>query len=184
MTIRIKQTFPFVIFFGVLFICISLPVKSQLLIIDSQENVEVSGKIKAQILTSKRCEIGDVDNHYVALIDSKGVNLNKGANDFMDGAQVSNLITSDYINGTGPFNGYLKFAKNGDIVCIEWSGYMRTLNDKNGRLYFSGSFNFSKGTGIYEAIRGVGLFEGEFISEDQYIVEWKGRYSLGMPFAF
>lgn len=156
-----------------------LPAKSQLLLIDTQERIEVAGKIKATNVEGDRYEVGDVANHHVALIKSQGVNNATDVNGFMDGAHVSNLILSDNTNGSGPFHGYLKFSKNGESVCLEWTGFVRFKSDEKNRLCFSGSFSFSKGTGRYENIYGVGIFEGKFTSENQYVVDWKGKYTLG-----
>lgn len=162
----------------ILLIGLCLPAKSQLLLMDTQERIEVAGTITATNLKVDRYEVGDVTGHYVAIIKSEGINDAPDSNDFMDGAQVVNLIMSDNTNGSGPFNGYLKFSKNGASVCLEWTGYMRTKPGEKNRLCFTGSFSFSNGTGMYENIYGVGIFEGEFISENQYVAEWKGRYSL------
>lgn len=168
----------------ILLLGLSLPVKSQLLLIETQERIEVAGTITANNLEGVRYEVGDVTGHHVALLKSEGINNASEANDFMDGAQVLNLIMSDNTDGSGPFSGYLKFLKNGESVCLEWTGYMRTQPDQNGRLCFSGSFNFSNGTGRFENMYGGGIFEGEFTSENRYVVEWKGKYSLNMEEIF
>ncbi len=165
---------------AILLLGLFLPAKSQLLLIDTPRCIEVAGKITAGNLEVNRYAVGDVANHHIALIKSEGVNKATDATGFMDGARVSNLILSDNTDGSGPFHGYLKLLKNGESVCLEWTGYMRIKPGEKNRLCFSGSFSFSKGTGRYENIYGVGIFEGEFTTENQYVVDWKGKYSLSM----
>jgi hypothetical protein len=146
----------------------------------AQEPTKIAGKIKAAYTKQDTINIGDTEGHNLTLAESKGNNTSTGKHKFMDGAQVTNMYTSDLVKGTGPHRGYIKFAKNGDATFAKWEGKVTTTISGEGSpiITFEGTFAYIKGASQFENIQGRGIYRGEFISKTEYMVEWEGEYLI------
>jgi len=124
--------------------------------------------------------VGDVDGHILTLGISEGNNVNTGEHEFMDGAQAVNMSYSDLIQGNGTHRGHVKFTKNGDTIYAKWEGKITTVQTSEGAptISFEGIFEYTKGEGEFENIKGNGTYKGGFTSETEYTVEWQAEYTI------
>ena len=144
----------------------------------AQEATKIAGTMKATYTKQDTINVGDIEGHKLALAESKGNTVCTSKHKFMDGAQVTNMFTSDLVKGNGPHKGYMEFVKNGDVAFAQWKGNVTTTLSAEGSpiTTFKGTYTYTKGTGRFENIQGNGTYKGEFISKTEYIVEWEGEY--------
>lgn len=147
----------------------------------AQEATKISGKMTATYTKMDSTVVGDVPGHTMILGTSEGTNTNTGENAFMDGAQITNLSFSDLVQGNGTNQGYVIFTKDGDVTYAKWQGKVTTTKTDEGEpdTSLEGTFDYTKGTGQFENIKGKGSYTGKFTSKTEYTVEWQGSYSIG-----
>jgi hypothetical protein len=106
--------------------------------------------------------------------------VNTGKQEFMDGAQVINMSTSDLIKGTGTHQGYVKVVKGEDSIFAKWQGKITTSFSDEGLPHtsFEGTYSYLSGTGQYEGIQGAGTYKGKFLSKTILTTEWEGEYHI------
>ena len=78
-------------------------------------------------------------------------------------ASVEFLGSVDYVNGTGPFNGFITVTMdNGDKLGLNVSGRGLSLakDSSTADARFSGSIEIIGGTGKYKNARGIGTMTG------------------------
>lgn len=146
----------------------------------AQQKTKVSGTTTAAVTEEKMFEIGDVEGHAMVLSKQEGVNLSKGTNPFMDGAQVINISADDIIKGTGKHQSYVKYFKMMDTVYAKCEGKstMTVAPDGTPNMSIEGTFAWIKGTGKYQNIQGIGSYKGKFISRTIWTLDWQGEYSF------
>jgi hypothetical protein len=144
------------------------------------EMAKIAGKMEATYVKQEPMEIGDTEEHMMALGRSEGTNVSTGEHEFMDGAQIVNISFVDLVKGSGPHRGYIKFAKDGDGVYADWEGTVTTTMSAEGTpvISFEGTFTYTCGMGQYEHIQGSGTYKGYYTSETSYAVEWEGEHSI------
>ena len=104
---------------------------------------------------------GDVPNHEVAQYVAS-YEITSPEPDF-NGFKTLNYSQSDSVAGTGTHRGYAMWPlKNGDTVYIKYEGTHKTITKDGGawESSFEGKFEFVRGTGKYENIKGASTYKG------------------------
>jgi len=137
---------------------------------------EMTGKATMTYTKKEVVPIGDTEGHILMLGVSSGPNSNTGNWDFMDGATATSRTTADLTKGNGPQAGYFTLSKDGNETVAKYKGTIKTVLSPDGKpmTSFSGEWKYIKCAGIYEGCSGEGTYQGNFISENDYIVEFKG----------
>ena len=137
---------------------------------------EMSGKASMTYTKKEVVPIGDTEGHILMLGVSSGPNTNTGNWDFMDGATATTRSTADLTKGNGPQEGYFTVSKDDNETVAKYNGIIKTVLSPDGKpmTSFSGEWKYIKCAGIYEGCSGEGTYQGNFISENDYIVEFKG----------
>jgi hypothetical protein len=163
-----------------LFIIFTLIFSLGVITSEAQQMIKVAGKMTAAYTIVEEMDVGDVEDHIVALGESHGTNANTGKSEFMDGARIVNLSFSDLVQGNGPHQGYITLFENGDTVISKWEGKITTtLSDESTpSITFEGTMSWIKTTGRFENMQGSGTYSGRFISESDYTVDWQGEYFI------
>ena len=137
---------------------------------------EISGKVAMTYTKKEVVPIGDTEGHIIMLGVSSGTNSNTGDRDYMDGATATTRSTADLIKGNGPQAGYFTLSKDGNETVAKYKGTIKTVLSPDGKplTSFSGEWKYIKCAGIYDGCAGEGTYQGHFIAENDYIVEYKG----------
>jgi hypothetical protein len=139
--------------------------------------VKISGR--AELLYSKReaIDVPGRDGHMLALGEVRGTNQNTSASDFFADATAVNVETADLIQGNGSHQGYYTMRTGNDTVTAKWHGMVTTVLGPNQQpqTSFNGTWEYIQGTGRYIGIEGSGVYEGEFLAQDRYLVRWQGE---------
>jgi hypothetical protein len=137
---------------------------------------EMSGKATMTYSKKEVVPIGDTEGHILMLAVSSGLNSNTGNSDFMEGATATTRSTADLTKGNGPQAGYFTLSKDGNETVAKYEGIIKTVlsPEKKPMTSFSGKWKYVKCAGIYEGCTGEGTYQGHFISENDYVVEYKG----------
>ena len=137
---------------------------------------EMSGKATMTYTKKEVVPIGDTEGHILMLSVAIGTNSNTGNWDFMDGAAATTRSTAELTKGNGPQAGYFTLSKDGNETVAKYKGTIKTVlsPEKKPIITFSGEWKYIKCAGIYEGCTGEGTYQGNFISENDYIVEFKG----------
>jgi hypothetical protein len=140
-----------------------------------QEKIKIAGKETSARIKTETIEVGDVEGHYLMLIQAEGVF--QGKPDLLDGAQEIAVGTYDLVNGNGPFHGYVKATKDGDSVYAKFEGTLTTSPSANGTpvVTSKNTWSYIKGTGRFENIQGSGTAKGKAISSFISIFETEGE---------
>jgi hypothetical protein len=134
----------------------------------------VSGKRYNIETDRKMTKIDDVDGHYLAIIESKGVNLKSGV-------QMFSTIISDTIKGNGTFFGYYKgVMADGGIYYGKSEGKMTTVLSPSGK-----PISTSEGTWTVTDFQmagknyvGDGTFSSKVIGPGVSSMRYKGELRL------
>jgi len=138
------------------------------------KKLQVSGK-RYNIETSRKMtKIDDVDGHYVAISESKGV-------DCKTGVQTFTTAISDTIKGNGTFFGYFKgVMADGGTYFGKSEGKITTVLSPSGKPVTSG-----EGTWIVTDFKmagknyvGEGTFRNRVIGPGVSSMQYKGEFTL------
>lgn len=136
----------------------------------------VSGK--ATIKYSKRevLPVGDTEGHILLLGEASGANINTGKWDFMNGATATSRSTADLTKGTGTQSGYFIISNDKSQTVAKYTGTVKTILSPDGKplTSLSGEWKYVKCTGAFEGCTGQGVYQGNFLSENEIAVEYKG----------
>lgn len=93
---------------------------------------QVSGKRYNIVTSRKMTKVDDVDEHYLAIVESKGVDLKSGV-------QTFSTMISDTIEGNGTFSGYFKGVMlDGGTYYGKSEGKITTVLSPSGKPISSG----------------------------------------------
>ncbi len=146
----------------------------------AQEKMKVSGKMTLAVTKQEMVDIGDTEDHTMALSIFEGTNFSTSTHKFMDGAHATNISFNDLIKGSGPHQAYVTVAQKDNAVIAKCEGKSRTTPSPDGTVIvsFDGTFTYVGGKGSYENIQGKGTYKGKYISKNIYTVEWEGEYFI------
>lgn len=146
----------------------------------AKEKTKIAGTMTISYTKQETLDVGDTEEHIVALSEGEGVHVSTGKHKFMDGAQLVNISFGDLVKGNGPHQGYVRLTQKGETVFARWEGKITTTLSPEGTpvTTFEGSFSFITGTGQFKNIQGSGTYKGGFISRTIYTVEWEGEYFI------
>ena len=138
----------------------------------------IAGTFTAKYAEQHPLPVPDV-GHALVLGRVEGVNRSTGQTPYMDQGKVTSLEFGDLIQGNGPQQGYITLSRGADSVISTWNGKVTTTlsPDKTPMTSFAGTWTKLKGTGRYQDITGKGTYQGRFISQTEYTVDWKGEIS-------
>jgi hypothetical protein len=142
----------------------------------AQQKIKISGKMTCAIFKTERINVGDTEDHIIALMEYEGTNFSTGKDKWMDGGQVTGMTFGDLIKGNGPHQGYGNTSLNGDVAFWKFEGKTTTTLSPEGKPVVT--FEGSSGTGNYENIRGSGTYKGKYISKTIWTNEWEGEYFI------
>jgi hypothetical protein len=140
---------------------------------------KVAGKQTIAYTRQERINVGDIEGHMLSIIEAEGVNVSTGETDYMNGAQVINIVTSDLVNFNGTIQGYSITKKKDDSAFGKFEGKITTTLSEDGTpaaVIEVDRLTWVKGTGQFRNIRGSAVAKGRYISKNIYIVEWEGDY--------
>jgi len=143
---------------------------------------KVAGKQTLAYTRQERKEVGDTEGHMLSLIEAEGINISTGETEYMNGAQVINIVTSDLVNFNGPIQGYSITIKKGDSAFGKFEGKIITSLSADGTpvaVIEVSKLTWIKGTGQFLNIQGNATAKGRYISKNIYNVEWEGEYWIG-----
>ncbi len=146
-------------------------------------STKIAGQFNQTYTKQEVIPVPQGQGHMLMLTETQGKNSNKGEASYMDGATVVVVIDEivDLNQGNGPHSGYVtQTMANGDETVTQFSGQVTTTLTADGQpsTTMSGTWKKISGTGQYKGIKGSGTYNGRFISENQYVVDWKGYYFL------
>lgn len=137
----------------------------------AQQKYQIAGNQTLDQIDTKQGRLDDALGKTMLLMMFEGVNSNTGNTEFMDGAQVIGMVSSESDGTISPFQGYFRIEKEGDMVYLKIEG-TTILSD----MSVEASFSIINGTGRYENIRGAGTYKGGYMSENIVATEWAGEY--------
>ena len=139
---------------------------------------KISGTITAKNVKEDVIPVSAPEGNLFLLEEFQGVNKNTGETDYLEGAEVDNKDVAALMHGSGPQHGYITFKQGDDQVEAKWDGSVKTVMSKDGQrqVSFSGKWEHTKGSGKYAGAHGHGTYKGQFTSQTDYVVYWKGEY--------
>jgi len=139
--------------------------------------VKISGRAELQYSKREIIAVPGREGHMLALGEVRGTNQNTSANDFFVDASAVNVETADLIQGNGSHQGHYTMRDGEDAVTAKWQGKVTTVLGPNEQpqTSFKGTWEYTQGTGRYSEIQGSGVYEGEFLAQDRYLVRWQGE---------
>ncbi len=145
------------------------------------ETIQVSGHFEPSYTQRHVLGVPQTQGHVLMLTMAEGVNRDTSKTGYMDGAKVKIHEILDLHRGNGFSSGYVsQTMPNGDEVLVKIAGIVSTNMSGEGKpqTSFSGNWQLQKGAGEYEGISGSGTYKGYFTGETDFIVDWKGYYSM------
>lgn len=138
------------------------------------EERAVAGRFTVEYSSQHALEIPDAKGHVILLGQAEGAN-EAVTGTYMDGARVTNREFTDIVRGNGMHRGYTTMTDGESRTVTEWSGEVETrMEGDRPATSFAGEWRKINGTGEYRDITGSGTYEGQFVAEDAYVVEWRG----------
>jgi hypothetical protein len=136
----------------------------------------MSGKATLKYTAKTVVPVGDAEGHILMVADATGLNTNTGKWDFMSGAVASSRGTADLTKGNGPQSGYFILTKEGSQTVAKYTGTVKTILSPEGKplTSISGEWKYVSCGGAYAGCTGQGGYQGDFLSQDEYVVEFKG----------
>ena len=108
-------------------------------------------------IKAEAAEVGDVPGHVVGIAEARGLT-------FPDTGEVGTYlvqVTFDYVNGSGPHQGYATAVfEDGSEAIIKVEG-MTTQVEGGKTSDFEGKYTYMKGTGRFKGIQGSGSYTGK-----------------------
>jgi len=124
------------------------------------ETVQEKLRSVFQYFKAEAAKVGDVPGHVVGVAEAKGLTFtDKG-----DVGAYSVQVMFDYVNGSGPHQGYVTSTfEDGSTTVTKVEG--TTTAVKGGKIsLFKGKYTYIKGTGRYEGIKGGGSYTGKRVT--------------------
>lgn len=142
---------------------------------------EIKGQFRQTYTKQEVLTVPQTEGLMVMLTQSSGNGKSTNGSGYMDGAQVVIQEIADLKQGNGPHSGYaIQTMSNGDETVTRFFGEISTTLSPDGKpnTTFSGKWDTISGKGQYTGITGNGTYNGYFISENEYVVDWSGYYFL------
>ena len=136
----------------------------------------MSGKATLKYTKQLAVPVGDVEGHVMQVGEAGGTSANTGAWQFMNGAAATSIGTADLTRGNGPQSGYFSLSKDGNKTVCKYTGTIKTVLSPEGKplTSMSGEWKYVSGSGVFAGCTGQGVYQGNFISQDEFVVEFKG----------
>ncbi len=90
--------------------------------VDLQEKYQVAGKQTLAQIDTQQDQLDDVLGRTLILMKFERVNYSTGKTEFMDGAHVMAVVSSDSDGNISPFQGYIRNRKGGDVIYFKLAG--------------------------------------------------------------
>ena len=137
------------------------------------EKFPVSGKRYSFETSRTMTKIDDVDGHYVAISESKGVNKR--------GIQIFTTSISDTIKGNGTFFGYSKYVmRDGGVFYGKGEGTITTVLSPSGKPVTTseGTWTVAEMEVAGKKYAGDGTFNSRVVGPGVASMRFKGEYRL------
>jgi hypothetical protein len=136
----------------------------------------MSGKATLTYTKKEVVPVGDAEGHILLLGEASGPSVSTGKWDFMSGATAISRSTADLTKGNGTQSGYFILSKDSSQTIAKYTGTVKTILSPEGKplTTFSGEWKYVKCTGAFEGCAGQGVYQGNFLSENELAVEFKG----------
>jgi hypothetical protein len=142
------------------------------------ESVKESGSFDATYVKKDAQPIPDQDGHMLSLSEVQGVSKNTGGTGYLDGFSVNIRDVVDLVQGSGPQQGYVIYAKGSDQQVVKIDGMVTTtMKDGQPNTTFKGKWTVVNAKGALAGVKGEGTYAGYFTAEDKYHVDWEGTRS-------
>lgn len=136
----------------------------------------ISGVSNHTYVKQDTSPIMHADGHVLMKAETQGT---LKSNSPMNGAKVTNQEVAQLYMGNGTHQGFYTVSHADGSTVTRWSGNVTTvMKDNVPMTSFKGKWEYIQGTGKYAGIKGSGDYTGYFTSPTEYVVDWKGRYSL------
>ncbi len=136
----------------------------------------ISGVSTQSYVKQDATNINDAEGNMLIKAESQGT---LKSNSSMNGAKVLNQEVAQLYMGNGNHQGYYTVSNSDGSTIAKWSGIVSTvMKDNTPMTSFKGKWEYIKGTGKFSGIKGGGDYTGYFTSPTEYVVDWKGRYSM------
>jgi hypothetical protein len=116
-------------------------------------------RITSYLTKMEYIPIADVEKHVVGTYERKGLAV-------LENGEIATYLsigTYDFVDSSGPFQGYTTLTYNDGSTTI--SKYDATMTKESGKMpSLIGKGEYIKGTGKYEGIKGTISFTGEYIT--------------------
>lgn len=146
------------------------------------EYSNISGSFESVKYTKQEViPVPQSQGHIIMLTNAATMNSDTSDTGFMNGANVVISEIVDLDQGNGSSNGYVTFTmKNGDEIVCKINGNISTTMSADGqpKTGFTGKWSYISGKGKYANITGSGNYQGHFVAQDEFVVNWNGYYFL------
>ena len=119
------------------------------------------------------------DGHVVVMQTAKATPASLKEQDSLAADSIVRTAICDLVGGSGTCHGYQTLvSREGDTAVAKYSGISQTTptaGEKAPEITFRGSWIYVKGTGKFTNIAGGGAYQGRYISDTEYVVEWTGE---------
>ena len=127
----------------------------------------------------ERVQISDLEGVVIGVVDRKGLSM------FENGDIATTTCRGTFDTKKG-FQGYSALTfEDGSIIVMEWKGPTSRVPPGGKFSGYSGTFEYTKGTGRFEGIKGSGTFtarqpnwDKDFKAKSFTYMEWAGTYTL------
>jgi hypothetical protein len=144
----------------------------------AQQKYQIAGTVTQALIDMQDSKLDDALDKTLFLSRVEGVNYSTGKTEFMDGARIMAIVTSDVDRINHTFQGYSRFRKEGDVVYFRVEGKITDTLSGDGKpiTAIEATFSAIKGTGKYENIRCTGTYNGRYISGFIMVLDWESEY--------
>lgn len=100
----------------------------------------------------------------------------KSGTGFMAGATGINQEVAQLFQGNGDDLGYMTYTLGDDATVAQWHGHITTvMKDGKPNTTGKGKWEYVGGAGKYQNIKGKGEWSLYFVSQNEFILDWKGK---------
>jgi hypothetical protein len=119
------------------------------------------------------------DEHVLRHAAERGTQIELSGADWLKDCSLLRTGSCDLVHGRGSCYGYqIWVAPNGDRLVAKYSGVVlpdASSDKKPSGGLLRGTWVYVKGSGIFAAIKGAGVYSGKYRSAAEYELEWSGE---------
>jgi hypothetical protein len=161
--------------------CISIfLIASLVLLPDTQAGAETMNfKLVSMYERVETVKVSDLEGVVIGVVDRKGLSI-------FENGDIATTTCRGSFDTKKTFQGYSALAfDDGSIIVVAWKGPTSKVPPGGKFRGYSGTFEYTKGTGRFEGIKGSGTFtakapnwDKDFRAKGFSYYEWTGTYTL------